>query len=97
MASKSYMKYVKLIAKPDTWFKTGTEAYEYNCDWENRQRVTELKWNEMIRDNCYCLRGIRIKKYDSEDNSSTQIGEEYFDGECGYPDEFEATVVDEPV
>ena len=26
------MKYVKLIAKPDTWFKTGSEVYDYDCN-----------------------------------------------------------------
>ena len=23
-------KYVKLIARPDTWFKAGSEAFDYN-------------------------------------------------------------------
>jgi len=37
--------YVKLLAKPNTWFKEGTEVYSYDSNPpENLLRVTKEEW-----------------------------------------------------
>jgi len=91
------MKYVKLIAKPDTWFKAGTEVYHYDFDWEHRRRMTLEEWDKL--DGFYCARGTWVaqKGYGAVENCGFVEGQEYFDGECGTTDEFEVTIVDEPV
>jgi hypothetical protein len=93
------MKYVKLIAKPDGWFKTGTEAYNYDCDESNKRRVTVDEWQEMLDAGTYWLRGIWIAKkgYGAVENCGFIEGKEYFDGEIGSINELESTIVDEPV
>jgi hypothetical protein len=83
-------KNVKLTAKPNTWFKTGTEAYHYDSAIENPRRLTLEEWEEMVKDGIYCLRGIRVSE---SENELTPIGTEYFDGECGCPDEFEVEIL----
>jgi hypothetical protein len=45
----------------------------------------------MIDYGCYCVRGTRISESVYE---NVILGEEYFDGECGFPDEFEWSIVD---
>lgn len=88
------MKYVKLIAKADTWFKEGTEVYDYECDPPNDiRRMTLDEWNGY--DNCNCLvRGIRIPKLKNEiDIFGT---DERWDGELCDGRDFEMEIVDEP-
>ena len=86
------MKYVKLIARPDTWFKEGTEVYNYNCDFEDKYRITLSEWESMVKDGLYCARGIRVSE---SVNELCPVGEEYFDGECGGTEEFTVEIVDE--
>ena len=95
------MKYVKLIAKPDTWFKAGTEVYDYDCHPPHyAQRVTSAGW-EKAKDSAYsglCIgvRGMRVCDNPTEaKNLNVAIGEEYWDGEWCHIDEFEATIVEE--
>ena len=91
------MKYVKLVAKPDTWFKEGTEAYEYDSHWDTKRRITLEEWErDWVMTNSVLARGIRVKQYDTE-SGSICMGEEYFDGEACSIEEFEVTIVDEPV
>jgi hypothetical protein len=45
----------------------------------------------MIDYGCYCVRGTRISENVYE---NVILGEEYFDGECGFTDEFEWSIVD---
>lgn len=92
------MKYVKLIAKADSWYKEGTEAYDYNSTLENKRRITLEEWRVMLEDGMYCLRGTWVAKkgYGAVENCGFIEGKEYFDGECGSTDEFEFTIVDEP-
>jgi hypothetical protein len=40
------MKYVKLIAKPDTWFKAGTEVFDYD---EYGKRITLESYNKWLK------------------------------------------------
>lgn len=92
------MKFVKLIAKPDTWFKEGTEVYSYDCHPPNQLwRVSLDEWEscvnfEGIKGVLAC--GIRISQFNNEINL---FGEgERWDGEYCSIDEFDVEIVDEP-
>lgn len=89
------MKYIKLTARPNTWFKEGTEAYDYDCDNFNRFRITEEAFNKDWKPYGYILcRGTRISENQSE---LANCGEEYFDGEGCSLEEFDVEVVNEYV
>lgn len=34
------MKYVKLIAKPDIWFKEETEVFDYDSELDNKIHIS---------------------------------------------------------
>lgn len=92
------MKYVKLTAKPDTWFKEGTEVYDYNCKPpEQLFRVTLEEWESCVNFTgikAICVRGLRITQLKNE--IEIFVEGERWDGEfCGC-DEFEVEIVDEP-
>lgn len=94
------MKYVKLIAKPDTWFKEGTEVYDYNCNPpEQLLRVTLEEWESCVNFDgikAICVCGIRVSQYDNEIKLFGGWDGERWDGEfCGL-DEFDVEIVDEP-
>jgi len=75
-------KYVKLIAKPDTWFKAGTEAFDYD---EYGKRITLESYNKWLKSGSILARGIHIY----------EDGVEAEDGElCGI-NEFDMTIVDD--
>jgi len=80
------MKYVKLIARPDTWFKEGTEVYHYNCDPpESKYRIAvDDEWKEIQEYGYGCFRGIRV----DEDG-------ENWDGEGCSLEEFDWEIVDD--
>jgi hypothetical protein len=92
------MKYVKLTAKPDTWFKEGTEVYDYDCDPPNTLfRITLEVWESHVNFQgikAILARGIRKPQLQREIEI---FGEgERWDGEfCGI-DEFEVEIVDDP-
>lgn len=88
------MKYVKLTAKPDTWFKEGTEVYDYYCDApSDLVRLSLDEWDECNGFQVVC-RGIRIPKMKTE---IEMFGtEERWDGEVCSCSEFEVEIVDEP-
>lgn len=92
------MKYVKLTAKPDTWFKEGTEVYDYNCNPpEQLLRVTLEEWESCVNFtgiNAICVRGVRITQLKNEIEI---FGEgERWDGEFCTCDEFDVEIVDKP-
>ena len=90
------MKYVKLIARPDTWFKAGTEVWNYDIQ---KQRVTLEEWNDAEKFGAGIgVRGIHVGEEDSpnERGNGHLPGEEWEDGEwCGC-DEFDVTETDNP-
>jgi hypothetical protein len=90
-------KYVKLIAKPDTWFKAGTEAYDYDCDENDKYRITLEQWEkDWLPSGIVCARGTRVCENPRSENAP-HVGFEWFDGEsCGI-DEFTIEIVDERV
>lgn len=94
------MKYVKLIVKPGTWYTAGTEAYHYDCDENDKFRLTLDEWNRWLKESEGSLvggvlvRGYRISEGESE---AVPVGEQYFDGEFCAIDEFEIEIVNERV
>lgn len=88
------MKYVKLTAKADTWFKEGTEVYTYGSEADNTVRVTLEEWEEC--NNFVCVvSGIRISSTLYEMKLFPE-GAERWDGECCGCNEFEVEIVDDP-
>lgn len=92
------MKYVKLTAKPDTWYKAGTEAYDYDCHPAKGdfRRISLSVWEESwLPYNMVLVRGLRIAdpSYPWEQDIA---GQEYWDGESCSISEFDVEIVDEP-
>ena len=85
------MKYVKLIAKPDTWFKAGTEVSNY----DKNRRLTVEEWKEW-GNSIVLVRGIRICEDNPNENGmGYKAGDERIDGECCGCDEFDIEIVEE--
>lgn len=91
------MKYVKLIAKPDTWFKEGTEVFHYDFKYEEKVRITLEDYEEWKKDGMICVRGIRICEEGNGEveNLGYRVGDEREDGECCLLDEFEIEIIEE--
>ena len=88
------MRYIKLIAKPNTWFKEGTEAYNYDCRPDNPKRITAEEYDTDWKPYGYILcRGTRIS--DGGSNDGIPFGEEYFDGESCSLSEFDIEYIEE--
>ena len=89
-------KYVKLIARPNTWFKEGTEVLWQDSDFTER-RPTRHEWQEILDEGWGSVFfGIRV----CEDNPNERKlgyspGDERFDGEACDTSEFDAIYVDE--
>ena len=88
------MKYVKLIAKPNTFFKAGTEVFDYN---EFGKRITLESYNECLKSGTILVRGTRICQFSTEllIGSGYKMGEERIDGELCDINEFDMTIVDD--
>lgn len=97
----SKTKYVKLVARPDTWFKVGTEVYDYDAPYEDKKRITLDYWNQCLNEGGICVRGIRICELGYETNGclNCKPGEERIDGEYCTCDEFDAETImpDNPI
>jgi hypothetical protein len=94
------MKYVKLTARPDTWFKEGTEVYDYDANYEDKKRVTLDYWNECMGEGGgigICVRGIRECElgYENDVPLNCKPGEERIDGEYCSCDEFDVEIIEE--
>lgn len=86
------MKYVKLIAKPDTWFKAGTEVFDDDCFGK---RYTLEAYNQWLKSGIILARGIRVCEHDYELKLGYELGEERQDGELCNINEFDMTIVEE--
>jgi len=90
------IKYVKLIAKPDTWFKAGTEVYNYDADYEDRKRITLEEYRrDWALSQTICVRGIRIVENPASEGPHLQTGQEIIDGEYCAIDEFDMEIIEE--
>jgi hypothetical protein len=85
-------KYVKLIAKPDTWFKAGTEVFDYD---EYGKRITLEAYNEWLKSGSILVTGIRVCEFQYELALGYKFGEEREDGELCDIDSFDMTIVDD--
>jgi hypothetical protein len=83
--------YVGLVAREDSWFKPGTEAFEY----EGMRRITLEEYKEAVTHDLLCVRGTRIKEHTSEGGG--EIGKAYFDGETCPLEEFDVYFTTEPI
>ena len=94
------MKYVKLTAKPGTWFKEGTEVYDYNCKPpEQLLRVTLEEWESCVNFNGIKginVCGFRIPQFENEIDIFGEGEGGRWDGEFCSVYEFEVEIVDEP-
>lgn len=89
--------YVRLTARPATWFKTGTEVFHYDCDPDSPVRLTSAQWGQALLDGSVGVRGIRVCEDDPDEGAmGCAPGEERWDGEWCTVDELEAEVVGEP-
>ena len=79
------MQYVRLTARPNTWFKSGTEVYDYDADYCDCKLISLDHWNRCNEDGGICVRGILI----------TPLGEEIVDGEYCLCEEFDVEIVNE--
>lgn len=87
------MKYIKLVAKPNTWFKEGTEAYSYDCTEGDKKRITLEEYEQSWKPCGYILcTGIRV--IENPKSEGGVVGEEHFDGEYCCFDEFDIEIVD---
>lgn len=78
-------QYVKLIAKPNTWFKAGTEVFSYDL---YGQRFTIEEYGIWKISGNILARGIRVCQEKFELDLGYKIGEEREDGEFCNIDEF---------
>ena len=83
--------YVKLTAKPDTWFKAGTEVFDYD---EYGKRITFESYHEWLKSKSILVRGIRVCEHDYELALGYKLGEEREDGEWCSIDEFDVELTD---
>lgn len=88
-------QFVKFVAKPDTWFKSGEEVL-----WEDSQykcrRPTVAEFNNIKKDNAAVFVGIRVCEDSPNENGlGYKAGDERMDGEWCPLDEFEISIVDE--
>ena len=88
------MKCVKLIARPDTWFKAGTEVYDHDYRYDEQRRIPLEYWEECNSGGGICVRGIRVAQWECEINCGHVMGDEYIDGEWCSCDEFDVEIVD---
>lgn len=90
------MKYAKIVAKPNSWFKEGTEVYDYDANYENKKRVTWDYWEQCKSEGGICVRGIRVcEDSPNENGMGCKSGEERIDGEYCHWDEFNVTQMEE--
>jgi hypothetical protein len=90
-------KYVKLIARKDTWFKKGTEVYHYDSDKQNKYRISLEEWErDWLPYNHVLVRGTWVaeKGTGAVENCGYIEGQEYFDSAICYINEFDVEIVD---
>ena len=80
------MKKVKLIAKPNTWYKDGTQVLNYDGEEFDYYEYLDAELTGGI-----LCRGLRVCE---SKNELHEIGEEYIDGEYCLLTEFNIEVID---
>ena len=93
------MKYVKLTARPNTWFKAGTEVYTYESRQDSPTRMTLEEWERWMDPNPFVVLVAGLRVCDDDPNEcglGYAPGEERWDGESCDPAEFDMEIVEEP-
>lgn len=86
------MKYVRLIARPDTWYKAGSEVFHE--DYHPNLMPLEV-WENCIQDDGILCYGIRVcEDNPNERGNGWPPGFERMDGEWCMIEEFEVEVID---
>lgn len=89
--------HVKLTARPDTWFKAGTEVYTYDSTQDNPVRMTLEEWESWMKPQPFVVlvSGLRVcENNECERGMGCKPGDERWDGEaCGW-DEFDVEMVE---
>jgi len=75
------MRQVKLVAKEGTWFKAGTEVW----DFDTKSRFTEDEYRTWTKGSSIPVAGVRVSESD---------GAEYIDREICEFDEFDVTFME---
>jgi len=93
----TYDPTIKIVAKPDTWFKAGTEVLVAYGP-KPYKRITFRQLYDMINEECLIrgdvFSGIRIVDADYEVSAGYKKGEERLDEElCGW-EEFTFEMID---
>jgi hypothetical protein len=96
------LKFVKLIARSNTWFKEGTEVYDYDADYSDKKMVTLDYWDTCRKEGngiCVrgiCVRGIRVCElgYETDGSLGYKNGDEREDGEYCSCDEFDVEIIE---
>ena len=69
---------VKLIAKPNTWFKAGTEVF--HCD-QYGKRITLEEYNDWVKSGVILVCGIKVLETSEETVDEELCGIDEFDVE----------------
>lgn len=85
------MKYVKLVAKPDTWFVPGGEVFDYT----EERRITLDLWERSLTDHVIMCRGIRECSEEYELELGCAPYTLRIDGEACFRDEFEVEITED--
>jgi hypothetical protein len=96
------MKYVKLIAKPDEWYKEGTEAFyddsTIHVPIVPIKRLTKQEFEKRLAEwGCGMMVGMRVPDPERNYELKYHQGKWYVDGECCPLDEFEIVETEEYV
>lgn len=90
------MKSVRLVAKPNTWYKVGTEVFHEDL-WDKRELLTLEAWESCIKDRGIGCVGLRVcEDNPNEIGNGWKPGFERIDGEWCSTDEFEVEIIDIP-
>lgn len=96
------VKYVKLTARPGTWYKAGTEIFWEDCVSDEprevaiMRRMTLDEWDNLDKNAGIGCVGIRVcEDNPNERGNGWSPGEERWDGEWCSVDEFDVEIVEE--
>lgn len=97
-------QYVKLVARPDTWYKAASEVFHEDCtsdeprDVAIMRRMTISEWERLDKTSGIGCVGIRVcEDNPNERGNGWSVGEERWDGEWCQVDEFDVEVVEEGI
>ncbi len=93
------LQYIRLIARPNTWYKAGTEVFWEGDEPGTARRLSVIEWDRIrYPDDGHaalgCV-GLRVVENPAAEGGGS-IGDERWDGEWCSASEFDVEIVDEP-